>query len=345
VHLQNIVQPLLSWYDENKRDLPWRRDVTGYRVWVSEIMLQQTRVEAVKPYYERFLEELPTIEALANAPEDKLLKLWEGLGYYSRVRNMQKAAKVIVNELGGVMPDTFEGLKKLPGIGEYTAGAIASIAFGRQVPLVDGNVLRVISRIVESYEDIAKASLKKEMAEELSAIVPADRPGDFNQSLMELGATVCLPNGMPLCGACPVKNLCLANEKGVIDRIPQKSPKAKRKVEAITVLVLQDADGRIGIRKRGRGGLLSGMWEFPNLLGHLTGEEAEAKLTELGLNPKRMVRLSGHKHIFTHVEWHMQGYFFEVDGLGPNGLVWVLPHELMAHYALPSAFGPYKSIL
>ena len=202
--LGKIAEPLLKWYSKNARILP-------YRVWVSEIMLQQTRVEAVKPYYERFLSALPSIAALAEAPEEQLLKLWEGLGYYSRVRNLQKAAQKVMQEYGGALPASYEQLKSLPGIGEYTAGAIASIAFGIAVPVVDGNVLRVVSRITGRFEQVDTAACKKRIWKELAQIMPEDAPGDFNQALMELGATVCLPNGAPLCGNC---QNCLAAPAG-----------------------------------------------------------------------------------------------------------------------------------
>ena len=232
--LEEITEPLLSWYEENKRDLPWRRDPSPYHVWVSEIMLQQTRVEAVKGYYERFLSALPGIEDLAACPENKLLKLWEGLGYYNRVKNMQKAAKEIVLKYNKEIPADYEKILALPGIGSYTAGAVSSIAFGLKKPAVDGNVLRVISRITENGDDILKQSVKKRVEQELEAVMPEDRPGAFNQSLMELGATVCIPNGMAKCSDCPVSHLCKARANGTVLEYPKKASKKKRRIEEKT---------------------------------------------------------------------------------------------------------------
>ena len=238
--LEEIIKPLLSWYEENKRDLPWRREPTPYHVWVSEIMLQQTRVEAVKGYYERFLTALPQIEDLAACPENKLLKLWEGLGYYNRVKNMQKAAKEIVLKYGGELPADYEEILELPGIGSYTAGAISSIAYGLKKPAVDGNVLRVLSRITENGEDILKQSVKRRVEQELEAVMPADRPGAFNQSLMELGAVVCIPNGMAKCQVCPVQHLCSARAHGTVLEYPKKAAKKQRRIEEKTVILIQN---------------------------------------------------------------------------------------------------------
>ena len=269
--LKKIVQPLLDWYDANARILPWREQPEPYRVWLSEIMLQQTRVEAVKPYFERFLAALPTIRSLAEAPEDRLMKLWEGLGYYNRARNLQKAARMILERHNGMFPSDFEEILALPGIGEYTAGAISSIAFGRPVPAVDGNVLRVMSRLLESAEDIAQPAVKVNITHALKQIYPEQRCGDFTQSLMELGATVCLPNGKPKCRECPLAELCLARLNGKVAELPVKAPKKARKLENRTVLLLF-CGNRIAIRRREEKGLLAGLYEFPNREGSLTGE-------------------------------------------------------------------------
>ena len=223
--LKQIVSPLVEWYRENKRILPWRDQDNAYYTWVSEIMLQQTRVEAVKPYFERFITELPDVRALALCPEKKLMKLWEGLGYYNRVRNMQEAARTVTVEYGGVLPADHQKLLSLKGIGSYTAGAIASIAYHIPVPAVDGNVLRVISRITESREDIMKQSVRKKIEEELLAIMPGDCPGDFNQALMELGAVICVPNGSPKCGECPAAFCCKAYRHGTVEELPVKAKK------------------------------------------------------------------------------------------------------------------------
>ena len=271
--LSGIVSPLIKWYRENKRILPWRDQNNAYYTWVSEIMLQQTRVEAVKPYFIRFITELPDPAALASCPEKKLMKLWEGLGYYNRVRNMQAAACTVVEEYGGKLPESYEKLMSLKGIGSYTAGAIASIAYGIAVPAVDGNVLRVVSRITESREDIMKQSVRKKMEQTLKEIMPSDCPGDFNQALMELGAVVCVPNGQPKCGECPVQKLCRAHLHDTTEEIPVKAPKKARRIENRTVLVIQDGE-RTAIQKRPDKGLLAGLYELPNVKGTLSAEEA-----------------------------------------------------------------------
>ena len=301
-----IVPYLLHWFERNARILRWREEPKPYYVWVSEIMLQQTRVEAVKGYFDRFLAELPDIRALAEAEEEKLLKLWEGLGYYNRVRNLQKAARIVMEEYGGELPADYEVLKKLPGIGSYTAGAIASIAFGIPEPSVDGNVLRVLKRIAASFDDITKEKIKKELETDLRSIMPKERPGDFNQSLMELGATVCLPNGRPLCEQCPVMHLCKAFHLGVEQQIPVKPPKKERKLEERTVFVIKQECKNpleIVLHKRPDTGLLSGMWELPNTEGHLKEEEVKVLFPE-----GEIIRLPDGKHIFSHVEWRLWCY-------------------------------------
>jgi len=301
-----IVPYLLHWYERNARILRWREEPKPYYVWVSEIMLQQTRVEAVKGYFDRFLAELPDIRSLAEAEEEKLLKLWEGLGYYNRVRNMQKAARAVMENHGGELPADYEALKKLPGIGSYTAGAIASIAYGIPEPSVDGNVLRVLKRVAASFDDITKDKVKKELEEDVRRIMPKDRPGDFNQSLMELGATVCLPNGKPLCEQCPVMHLCKAFHQGAELQIPVKPPRKERKIEERTVFVIKQEckDAlEIVLHKRPDTGLLSGMWELPNEEGHLSEAEVKQRFPSAKIN-----RLPDGKHIFSHVEWRMWCY-------------------------------------
>ena len=240
--LEEIVQPLVKWYRDNKRILPWRDKDNAYYTWVSEIMLQQTRVEAVKPYFQRFITELPDIQSLAECPEEKLLKLWEGLGYYNRVRNMQEAAKTVKDEYNGRLPEDYQALLSLKGIGSYTAGAIASIAYGEKVPAVDGNVLRVISRITESTEDISRQSVRRKIEQQVSQIMPSDCPGDFNQALMELGAVICVPNGQAKCAECPIAFTCLAHRHDKADMIPVKAPKKARTQDNRTVLIIQDGE-------------------------------------------------------------------------------------------------------
>ena len=344
----DAVQALLLWYQQNKRDLPWRHTSDPYRIWISEIMLQQTRVEAVKPYYARFLEACPDVAALAKIPEEQLMKLWEGLGYYSRARNLQKAARVMVERHSGVMPKTYEELLKLPGIGEYTAGAIASIAYGLRVPAVDGNVLRVLARVSGTSADITLPETKKEFREQLSRVVPT-KAGDFTQSLIELGATVCAPNRKPMCEVCPLSNCCAAYREGKTQEIPVRSPKKPRRVEAKTVFLIRDGD-RTALHKRPQKGLLSGLYELPNTEGHLIEDEVLSYLRSLGFEPLRIHRVEDAKHIFTHIEWHMIAYDVritpEFDGLhGQSGMLLVPNEELHQKYAIPSAFGAYVKYL
>lgn len=339
----DIVQPLLQWYRANKRELPWRDKNNAYYTWVSEIMLQQTRVEAVKPYFARFMEALPDIPALAACPEEKLMKLWEGLGYYNRVRNMQKAAVTIVEEYGGVIPASYEKILALKGIGSYTAGAIASIAYGIPVPAVDGNVLRVISRITESREDIMKQSVRRNMEAELTGIIPAECPGDFNQALMELGAVICVPNGPAKCEECPVAAYCQAKLHNTVEELPVRAPKKARTVEKITVLVIQDGE-RTAISKRPDSGLLAGLYQLPNVPGHLTSDEVIAFVKKMGLEPLYIETLPPAKHIFSHIEWRMTGYHVRVSSLEvPDNpeLIFVERQQSKRQYAIPSAFRAY----
>lgn len=345
--LDRIAEPLLAWYDAGRRILPWREEPTPYHVWLSEIMLQQTRVEAVKPYYDRFLQALPDIGSLAAVEEERLLKLWEGLGYYNRARNLKKAAEILVSECGGEMPDDYEKIQALPGIGSYTAGAISSIAFGRPYPAVDGNVLRILARLRADDRDILNAKVKKSVEDELTDVMPADRPGDFNQALMELGAMVCIPNGAPKCEECPWKEFCLARARGLTAEFPKKAQKKPRSVEEKTILVIQDA-GRVALRKRPAKGLLAGMYEFPSLEGHCEEAEVSAYLREIGLSPIRIRKLPPAKHVFTHREWHMTGYLIRVDELAVKGegrelqgFVFVEPEQTLTDYPIPSAFAAY----
>ncbi|MCF2681837.1 A/G-specific adenine glycosylase [Faecalicatena contorta] len=343
--LYELADPIVRWYTGHKRDLPWRKNPDAYRVWVSEIMLQQTRVEAVKPYYERFLQELPTVKDLAEAREDTLLKLWEGLGYYNRVRNMQAAAKQIMTDFKGRFPDTYEEILSLKGIGRYTAGAISAFAYGLPKPAVDGNVLRVISRITGSREDIMKQSVRTRMEEALEAVIPAHAAGDFDQGLIELGAIVCVPNGSPKCEECPVAYLCEARKAGVISEIPVKSKGKARKIEKRTVLLFKDGQ-KLAIQKRPPKGLLAGLYEFPNLEGWMSQDEVTAYCKEIGLMPVRIKKLENAKHVFSHIEWHMKGYEVVVDELektNRKGFLFIRPEEIEREYSIPSAFEKYVS--
>ena len=329
----------MEWFRGNARDLPWRRTEDPYPIWVSEIMLQQTRVAAVLGYYARFLTAFPSVEALANAPEERLMKLWEGLGYYSRARNLQKAAKVVV-ERGG-FPDTYEGLLKLPGVGDYTASAIASAAFGRREAAVDGNVLRVVTRITDCHDDILDPKTKRTIREQVRSVMPTAEADIriFCQATMELGATVCVPNGPPKCEVCPVRELCLGRIRGTAESLPVKKPKKARKVEEKTVFLLLQED-RVALCRRPDTGLLAGLWEFPNVEGALDEEAAPGLVSAWGLEPKQWKNKLTAKHIFTHVEWHMTGYTLSVSGDGPADWVWVDADGLEAH-AVPSAFARY----
>lgn len=347
----DIAEPLLKWYDQNKRDLPWRVEPSAYHVWLSEIMLQQTRVEAVKGYYERFLGVLSTIQDVAMAEEELLLKLWEGLGYYNRVRNLQKAAQQIMEEYGGQMPKEYDQILKLKGIGSYTAGAIASIAFGKPYPAVDGNVLRVLARLRKDERDIASSVVKQHVETQLKDAMPTHRPGDFNQAMMEIGATVCLPNGVPKCEECPLKELCKSYQDGSMMEYPKKTPKKGRSIELKTVLILLDEEN-VALRKRENKGLLAGMYEFPMLEGHLKKSEVVKYLKELGLEMIRITSIREAEHIFTHKEWHMIGYQVRVDELaklegkvGTYDWLFVEPKETEQKYPIPSAFSAYAEYL
>lgn len=341
--LKEIVQPLISWYRQNKRILPWRDQKNAYYTWVSEIMLQQTRVEAVKPYFLRFIGELPDVKALAECPEEKLMKLWEGLGYYNRVRNMQTAAQNVVSEYSGILPASYEELLALKGIGSYTAGAIASIAYDIPVPAVDGNVLRVFSRITEDRQDIMKQSVRRQVEEKLLGIMPKEAPGDFNQALMELGAVVCVPNGPARCTECPVAAFCRAYHHGIVDELPVKAPKKKRTIENRTVLVIQDGE-RTAIHKRPQEGLLAGLYELPNVEGHLSMDEALQKVKEMNLEPLHIEPLPEAKHIFSHIEWRMTGYRIRVSSLEErkeSSFIFTEKKQSEKQYAIPSAFRAY----
>lgn len=333
--LSQLPSALLPWYRENRRELPWRADREPYHIWLSEIMLQQTRVEAVKGYYARFLAALPTVKALAGCDDDALHKLWEGLGYYSRVRNLKKAAQVILVRHGGVFPREYAEVLALPGIGEYTAGAICSIAYNMPTPAVDGNVLRVFSRLMDDPSPIDLPATKKNVTEALAAIYPKEA-GDFTQALMELGATVCGPNRKPACESCPCQAFCLGFRNGTAEALPVKSPKKEKRQEDRTVFLFS-CDGRYALEKRPDKGLLAGLWQFPNVSGHLDTAQALAAAENMGLRPKELLREVSRKHIFTHIQWNMKGIYLEVaDTTGC--FQWFTEEEINTQAALPTAF-------
>ena len=330
-----LPQLLLPWYRQSHRQLPWRETKDPYRIWVSEIMLQQTRVEAVRGYYARFLDVLPDVQALSQCDDDTLHKLWEGLGYYSRVRNLKKAAQVIVNQHSGVFPKTHPEVLALPGIGEYTAGAICSIAFNQPTPAVDGNVLRVISRITNDATPIDLPAAKTSAKDLLSAVYP-EEAGEFTQALMELGATICGPNRKPDCENCPCSSICMGYQAGTAQQLPVKSPKKEKKQEDRTVFIFS-CDGQYALEKRPSRGLLAGLWQFPNVSGHLSTEQALKTAEEFGLHPRELGKEIYRKHIFTHIRWDLKGIYLEVAE--PCGdFQWFTAEEINTQAALPTAF-------
>lgn len=337
---KNLAELLLPWYRANRRELPWRDNNDPYRIWLSEIMLQQTRVEAVKGYYLRFLEALPDLPALAACPEDRLLKLWEGLGYYSRARNLQKAAGYIMEKYGGAFPRLPEQVIALPGIGAYTAGAICSVCFDLPTPAVDGNVLRVCARAAADRGDITQPAMKKAVAEALVPLFPVGSCGDFNQALMELGATVCIPRGEPRCASCPLGGICLSKAGELWRELPVRSPKKERLREEITVFLLYCGD-RTALRKRPRTGLLAGLWEFPSLAEKLTPQQALDRASAWGCEPLSLLGIREREHIFTHREWKMTGYEISCAAM-PDLFCWAGSEELDSAYPLPSAFRKFR---
>ncbi len=342
--LQSCIPLLIDWCRAARRPLPWRLEPTPYHVWVSEIMLQQTRIEAVIPYYARFLEALPDIAALAEVEEDRLLKLWEGLGYYSRARNLQKAARLIEAEYGGELPREAAALRRLPGIGDYTAGAIASIAYGEPEPAVDGNVLRVLARLLARADDVMLPKTRADVASLLRARYPhGEEAGLLTEGIMELGETLCLPNAAPKCGDCPLKTLCRACLRGETERYPVRSPKKERRAEALTILLLHRGE-RYAVRKRGETGLLAGLWEFPNVPGALDEAGAREAVHALGGEALSAEPCGETKHVFTHVEWHMRGYRIETASEFA-GFLWKTPAEIKADCPIPTALRYYQKKL
>jgi A/G-specific adenine glycosylase len=344
MQLQNKInkevfqEDILTWYDNNKRVLPWRNNKDPYYIWVSEIMLQQTRVQTVIPYFERFLTTLPTIEDLAICDEDRLLKLWEGLGYYNRVRNMQKAAKLIMEQFNGEFPSNQTDLELLPGIGSYTSGAILSIAFNQPFTAVDGNVLRVFARLLEIKKNIKDKDVKKLIKGQVEHIIPENRIDDFNQSLMEIGAIICIPNGVPKCEVCPLKIHCQSFQNKTMNDIPLKQKKVKTKVEKRTVFLLQ-YDDKYAVRKRSNNGLLAGMYEFLNETKHLKVEEASKLFprSDITILPKST-------HQFSHLKWDMIAYRIKVKSMDEKYL-WRTKKQLDEQYSIPTAFKKYKNLL
>ena len=346
--MENIAPALLDWFYQNKRILPFRTDPTPYHVWLSEVMLQQTRVSAALPYYERFLAALPDIPALAACEEEALHKLWEGLGYYSRVRNLQKAAKIVCEQYGGDLPADYAALRALPGIGDYTAGAIASISFGLPVPAVDGNVLRVFARLYNDPGVITEPAVKKAFTARVMEHQPPEKAGDYNQALMELGALVCVPNGAPLCEACPLAKLCQARAAGTALDLPHKAKPKPRKVMPVTLALVESPEGFL-IQQRPEKGLLAGLWQPVLWEGeHLLQEEVCTRLAGMGLQLAGAApeALPTAKHVFSHIEWLMSGTALQVPAQpAPAGCIWASREQLRTVYTLPGAFQAYKKLL
>ena len=341
--MENISSALLDWFYKNQRSLPFRTDPSPYHVWRSEIMLQQTRVSAALPYYERFLAALPDIPALAACEDEKLHKRWEGLGYYSRVRNLQKAAKIVCAQYGGQLPADYAALRALPGIGEYTAGAIASISFGLPVPAVDGNVLRVAARVGGCELDILDSKNRRQFRRRMEAVMPRQEPGAINQALMDLGAGICLPGGAPLCDTCPAADFCAAREQGRQRELPVRAPKKEKRLEEKTVFLLLGPEGT-ALRQRPDTGVLAGLWEYPHVPGRLTEEQAARQLRQWGLTPRAWLRQLDARHIFTHIRWEMTGYLVQVEGLGPADWLWA-DGARRQRLAIPSAFDQFTRAL
>lgn len=332
---KQLPDTLLPWYKQHARNLPWRQDTDPYHIWLSEIMLQQTRVEAVRTYYLRFLKQLPDIHALAEAPENQLLKLWEGLGYYNRARNLQKAARVIETQYNGTFPNQYKDILALPGIGPYTAGAISSICFNQPYAAVDGNVLRIITRMTENDAPINHLQTKSEIAAQLEKVYPKKDCGAFTQALMELGAMVCTPKS-PKCTACPANKFCLAYMNNTVLQYPIKEPKKDKRLEERTVFLLQCEDS-YALTKRTESGLLSGLWQLPNVIGKMDIEHALHTADTFGVQPVELYKQMQRVHIFTHIKWQMNCYHI-LCSKKTSDFVWATAQEIQTIYALPTAF-------
>lgn len=348
-NMEQAVSTLITWYRENKRSLPWRIEPSPYHVWISEIMLQQTRIEAVISYYFRFIEQLPTVFDLARVDEDKLLKLWEGLGYYNRARNLKKAAQIIVEQYHGEFPSTYSAILALPGIGEYTASAIVSICFSEPQVTIDGNVLRVYMRVYDCYENIDLLATRKRVRQHLMTMIPK-QAGEFNQALMELGEVICIPRGVPKCHICPLHDVCLGRKRHTFLSLPVRSPKKEKQVENYTVLLIKNRD-KYAICQRDDTGLLANMWQFPMLPDDYSQEEVRGYLNDCGYAVSSLRMAISYTHIFTHKKWKMTSYKVEIDSdttvfeQGKEKCCWASLEELISKYAIPSAFLPFLNFL
>ncbi len=337
--MQNKLTSLSTWYQENKRSLPWRVDKNPYHVWISEIMLQQTRIEAVIPYYQHFINNLPTIHDLVCIEEDKLLKLWEGLGYYSRAKNLKKAAQIIESEYQGIFPKNYEEILKLPGIGEYTASAIASICFNQKEVTIDGNVLRVYTRFFNDNSNIDDVKVKKEIRKHLMNLIPNDA-GNFNQGMMELGETICLPKGLPKCQECPLNQACLAYKKNTYQTLPQKKKKITKKEEEYTILIYQ-YQNKYALYQRKEESLLQNLWSFPQLEGNITKKELVSYLEKNQISYTNIEEEINYTHIFTHKKWKMKSYKVVLKDINNLPYPFYSKEEIQKHHALASAYKPF----
>lgn len=343
--MEKWVYNVLNWYQKNKRDLPWRKDKNPYHIWISEIMLQQTRIEAVIGYYDKLMKELPTIESLAKVKDEKLLKLWEGLGYYHRAKNLKKTAQIIVEKYQGKFPMTYEEWIKLPGIGSYTASAISSICFQEKKATVDGNVLRVYMRYYNQYDNISIEKTKKKVKEHLESIMP-EETGDFNEGLMELGEVICVPKGIPLCNQCPIQHSCLAKQYHTYLSLPTKKKNKDKKKLHYTVLLLK-YQGKVAISKRIHQNLLNDLWEFPNIEGKYSLSDIQLDLENNHIKYKSIQKSISYTHIFTHQKWKMEAYQIELKKeYQKENIVFEEIKTIQEKYALPTAFQPFlKSLL
>lgn len=351
MHVKQFQEDLMNWYEKEARDLPWRRESSPYGIWVSEMMLQQTRVETVIPYYNRFMKAFPDVFDLALGEEDQLLKLWQGLGYYARARNLKKGAEMVVKNYQGKIPEDRDELMKIPGIGPYMSSAIASMAFQKPVASLDGNLYRVLARIFLWEEEIKGVHSRRVLADLAENLLCRERPGDFNQAMMDLGATICIPNGAPLCGQCPVSVHCQAYREEKTDSIPVKTVKKPRKILDKTVFLVRYPN-HVVLRKRPNQGLLASLWEFPNVDGHLSWKQAQHFLKLGGIMSLDFHEIGDSKHIFSHIEWRMKGYeivlndrILITDAFPYSQWQWVEVDMLHQEYSIPSAFRDYMKLL
>ncbi|MCI8347485.1 MAG: A/G-specific adenine glycosylase [Bacilli bacterium] len=338
--MEKCIHDILDWYQKNKRDLPWRRGCNPYHVWISEVMLQQTRIETVIDYYHRFLQKLPSIESLATVPEEDLFKLWEGLGYYTRAKNLKKSAQIIINQYHGEFPHEYHELITLPGIGDYTASAISSICFQKKKATIDGNVLRVYTRFYNNDLNISLLKTRKEIGKKIEEIIP-NESGDFNQALMEIGEVLCIPNGIPHCNRCPLHSRCLAGKYSNYALFPKRQLKREKKTLEYTIFIF-NFENTYAISKRNNEGILHQLWQFPNVEGTLTKTQVEAYLNSKRISYSKIKEFITYTHVFTHQKWKMISYYIELGKpIGNNQMLFLSIDKIIKDYAIPTAFQPF----